>query len=118
MGRITSGVGLISGLDTASIIAQLIALEARPIELIEGRIGIQQGIQTALVDLSAKLLALQSSKSAFTSPAILNARTAASSHPQLIRAEVRNAATLGSYSFLRGPPGPSPAVGDSGTGRR
>ena len=38
MGRISSGVGLVSGINSAQIIEQLISLEARPKQLIQTRI--------------------------------------------------------------------------------
>ena len=39
MGTITSGIGLISGLDFGLIVDQLIAIEARPLNLLLLRIG-------------------------------------------------------------------------------
>ena len=44
MGTISTGTGLISGIDTASLIDQLMAIEARPRDLLAPMIGYGKGI--------------------------------------------------------------------------
>ena len=52
--------GLVSGLDTTSIINQLIAIEQRPITRMQQQITGKQDEKTALLDISSRLLSLQS----------------------------------------------------------
>src|SRR3954465_1408801 len=99
MGRITSGVGLISGLQTSQIIDQLMSLEARPLNLVQNQIKVKQGVQTALTELSAQLLALRSASTAFSSASVLHANQAASSEPGVLSATAENGAAAGSYRF-------------------
>ena len=65
MSGITSGVGLISGLPTADLIASLMQLERRPITLLETRVAGIQTQRTAWADLTARLLSTSSIASRF-----------------------------------------------------
>ena len=65
MGTITTGVGLISGIDTANIIDQLIALEALGKIPIQNRITSLQNKQLALLDINARLLNLKNASASF-----------------------------------------------------
>ncbi len=62
---LSSGVGLISGLPTAQIIAQLMAIEARPLTLLQQQVTALQTQRGAYMDLSARLLALKSAVQRF-----------------------------------------------------
>ncbi len=59
MSGISSSIGLISGIDTAAVIDQLIALERRPIDNLEKRVSAIEVQRTAFLQLSAQILALQ-----------------------------------------------------------
>src|SRR2546423_1274274 len=53
MGRISSGVGLVSGINSKDIIDQLIALESRPKDLVQAKLdGVNQQ-KLAVIDISA-----------------------------------------------------------------
>ena len=56
----TSIGGLVSGLDTASIITQLMQLEARPQTMLKTRVGVEQKAITSLQSVNAKLAAIAS----------------------------------------------------------
>ena len=59
MGRISSGIGLVSGINSAQIIEQLISLEARPKQMLETRIAQTNQKKLAYTDLSTRLTALK-----------------------------------------------------------
>ncbi|HEY3243376.1 MAG TPA: flagellar filament capping protein FliD [Phycisphaerae bacterium] len=99
MSGISSGVGLISGLPTASIIEQLIAIEARPLNLVKNRITGVQAERTAYADLSARLLALKNAILNFDQPSFFRTFSAASSNSSVLTATAGDTATAGNYTF-------------------
>lgn len=60
MSQISSGVGLISGLPSADIIESLLQAQSRPQQLLQQRVAGLTRQRTALADLNARLLSLQS----------------------------------------------------------
>lgn len=99
MGGISSSTGLFSGIDTASLIEQLIAIDARPKVLAQKRITQLQTQQTAFLDINSRLLALKSAAAKFNSNKIFSATRASSSNPDAITATASDNATLGSFNF-------------------
>jgi len=86
MSGISSGVGIISGIDSAALIDQLIQLDSRPVTILESRkknIDVQR---TAFLSLSAQLLALQNSANQFTKTSFFDRFNAASSNDKLVLA--------------------------------
>ncbi len=84
MSGISSGVGIISGIDSAALIDQLIDLDSRPVRILELRkdnIDIQR---TAFLALSAQLLALQNSASQFDKPTFFDRFNATTSNDKLV----------------------------------
>src|SRR5512143_3055021 len=61
MGTISTGTGLISGLDIQGIVKQLMDIESRPLLLLQQRIAATKQQQTAYMTLSATLLAAKAS---------------------------------------------------------
>ena len=59
MGRITTGVGLISGINSQSIIDQLMQLEAAPVTNLQNRITTANSQKSAYTDLQTQLNALK-----------------------------------------------------------
>ncbi len=98
-GTISSGIGLISGLPTQSIIDQLIALEARPLTLLQTRITNLQTQRTALAEISARLLGLQGTTARFDEPAFFRAATAVSSNDNVLTAIAAENASPGTFQF-------------------
>ena len=65
MSGISSGIGLISGINTAELIDQLIELEARPVRNLQARVQEIDARRAAFLELSAKLLAVRNAVSNF-----------------------------------------------------
>lgn len=102
MGQITTGVGLISGINTAQLIDQLLAIEARPKTLLQQRNTVLQSQQVAYQEINAKLLALKLDSAAFSDSKLFQATTANSSNPSLVTATTSASAAPGSYNFTVG----------------
>lgn len=100
MGQITTGTGLISGLDISSIVDQLIAIEARPINLVESRNEVLQSQQIALQDLNAKLLSLKTATNSIAESSAFSGTTSSSSDDTVLSVSSGTGATPGTYSFI------------------
>lgn len=99
MGRISAGIGLISGLKTDEIIRQLIAFESRPLAQLQNRLAAVKEKSTALAGLTAQLLTLGLSSAALGRPSVVDARSAAVSNAGVLRAKAGSEAAPGSYQF-------------------
>jgi flagellar hook-associated protein 2 len=99
MGAITSGVGLISGLNTADIINELMSIESQPADLVQAQINDVQAQQAAYNDLAAQLTAVNNDVSTFATPENFLASTATSSDPNTLSATANNGAAVGTYQF-------------------
>jgi flagellar hook-associated protein 2 len=99
MGTITSGVGLISGIDTASLIDQLIEIEARPQTLVKNRNTVLQTQVIAYQEINAKLLSLKLAASGFTTSKTFQATAASSTNEAVLTATSTTAAVPGTYNF-------------------
>ncbi len=100
MGTITTGVGLISGIDTASIIDQLIALEALGKVPIQNRITSLQNKQLALLDINARLLNLKTASASFRTDSIFKSALATSSNEDVLTVTAGKLAQPGNFSFI------------------
>ena len=65
MGSISTGVGLMSGIDTASLIESLLAIDQRGKIPIQVRLAQLSTAKSALLDVNSRLLSLQTTASAF-----------------------------------------------------
>jgi len=99
MGSISSGVGLISGLDIQGLVTQLMAIESRPVELLRGQIAQLDAERSAFMAISAKLMALKLAVTPFKSGFTFRPNTATSSNEDVLAASASSAAAEGSYSF-------------------
>ncbi len=99
MGTISTGVGLISGLNIQDLVKQLMALEARPLNLLKNRITQAQQQQVAYTELSARLLAAKSAISLLAKPTAFSVRSATSSDEEVATATATDAASPGSFTF-------------------
>ena len=97
MGRITAGVGLISGLPTADLVNKLLAFEAQPVTDLQNQITTEKNKQAALLDLSTKLLALQNDTQSLSSASVLSARQVSSSNPSVVTGTAGSKTPLASY---------------------
>jgi len=99
MGSITSGIGLVSGIDTGSIIDQLMQIEARPRNLVQQRVEVLNAQKTGFLDVNARLLALKTSADNFVKTQQFGAKKATSSSPNVLSASVDQDAPLGTFQF-------------------
>ncbi|MCW5775780.1 MAG: flagellar filament capping protein FliD [Phycisphaeraceae bacterium] len=100
MGGITTGIGLFSGIDTGTLIQQLLSLEARPRALAQRRMAQLQLQQTAYMDVNARMSALRSAASGFRTNRTFSAMAASSSNANVLTARAGLGASPGSYSFV------------------
>lgn len=100
MSGITTGIGIFSGIDTATLIEQLLAVEARPRQLAQRRIVQLQAQQGAYLDINSKLGALQSSVRRFRTEFIFDSMKGSSSNADVLSAQASRTAVPGSYAFI------------------
>lgn len=100
MGGITSGTGLISGINTQALIEQLIGVEGKPKLLAQRRLLELQSQQASLFDINAKLGALRTAATKLRTSSLFLASKTASSNADVLSATAANGTTAGSYSFL------------------
>ena len=74
MGRISTGVGLVSGIDTKSIIDQLMTLESRPKTLLQSRVATATAQKNAYSGLLTQLQGLQTIGMALERPSTAGRR--------------------------------------------
>jgi flagellar hook-associated protein 2 len=99
MGTISTGVGLISGINTANLIDQLIALEARGKTTLENRLALIQGQRSAMLDINARLLNLKGSARGLRLDKVFQSALATSSNPEVLTASATGNVQPGTYSF-------------------
>ena len=90
--------GLISGLDTSSIISQLMAIERQPLDLINGDISIAQQRKDVYQFLNTDLLALKDAVNLLSSASNFSVLKATSSNESLLGATVGEGGIAGTYS--------------------
>jgi len=100
MSGITTGTGIFSGIDTAGLIDQLIAIDSRPKTQMQQRILNLQIIQSAYLDINSRLSALQTSASAFRTQKTFSSKSASSSNEGALTASAGVGASEGTYSFI------------------
>src|SRR2546423_11503618 len=99
MGRITSGVGLITGLNSTDIINQLITVESQPRDLLTSRNDRIKQQQTALTNLTGQLLSVQITARNLEKPALFQQSTVATSDPNSLTATVTGTPAVGTSTF-------------------
>lgn len=100
MGTITSGIGLASGIDTNSLIEQLLALESIGKTRLQQRVAVLKTQQTALLDINARLLNFKTAAGAFRVNKTFQSVLAKSGNEDVLTASASTAAQPGSYSFI------------------
>ena len=99
MGRISTGIGLISGINSKDIIDQLMALEARPKDLIKARMDAAGKQKLAWADITARLASLKLSASSLRRITFFQKAEAVSSNEDIISATAGDGAPPGTYQF-------------------
>lgn len=100
MSGINTTTGLISGLDYAGLIQQLLAIESRPKTLAQRRVIELQSDQASYLDINSKLSALKSAASAFRTANIFRSSSVSSSADAVLTGSASPGAALGGFSFL------------------
>jgi flagellar hook-associated protein 2 len=100
MGSITSGVGLVSGINTAQLIEQLIAFESRGKNSLTARVASLTTKRTALLDVNSRLLALKAASTSFRVQKVFQSALATSSADTTATAVASNSTPVGSYQFF------------------
>jgi flagellar hook-associated protein 2 len=100
MSGISSSTGLYSGIDTQSLISQLLQIEARPKAAVQKRVAQLQSQQAAYLDLNSRLNTLKGAAQKFRISRVFDATGAQSTDDSVIAANAIPGAAVGSYSFL------------------
>ncbi len=99
MSGISSGVGILSGINSAQLIEQLIQIEAAPRKLLEARVTAIDAKRTAFLELSAKILGIKSAASQFNKLDFFKRFSANSTDESTLLATASGEAVPGSYTF-------------------
>lgn len=99
MGRISTGTGLISGINSRDIIDQLMALEAQPKQKLQDRIDSTNQQKLAFTDLVTRLTNIKLAGTTLKKPSAFQATTATSSNEDVLSATTGTAAAVGTYQF-------------------
>src|SRR5580658_5297561 len=99
MSTITSGVGLISGINTGALITALISLDSGPLIDDENQIAKFQQIQTTYSGFSTSLGSLQSIAQSLALPLTFQNADANSSDQSVLTATAAPGAAQGTYQF-------------------
>ncbi len=99
MGTISSGTGLISGLDIQSLVTQLMEIERKPVTLLSNRIDELTEKQTALMTVQARIMAIQVAAANFNKQSIFQQKAVVSSNEDILTATGNKYALPGTYTF-------------------
>lgn len=100
MGGITSSVGLFSGIDTASLIDQLISVESRPRVLAQSRLIQLQSQRAAYLDVNSRIDTLANLAKSFRTENLFQNKKTSVSDSNVLTATAGQSAALGSYDFI------------------
>lgn len=94
--------GLASGLDSARIIAQLMAIARRPVTLLQTQVSNLQLQQTAIGTLNSNLVGLKGLSTALSTLSTFRNRLVSSSNESVLTASATSSASLGAFTFRVG----------------
>ncbi|HUT77332.1 MAG TPA: flagellar filament capping protein FliD, partial [Polyangia bacterium] len=97
MSATTSVSGLVSGLNTADLIDQIMAAERKSVTLLETRQAKASALRNVFQTLNSKLLALETSAKALTAASAFRGRTVSVSDTAVLDVAVASGATAGTY---------------------
>ena len=98
MSRGISFSGLSSGIDSATIIEQLIAIERRPISLLQNQQAREENKLTVLQDINTRLLSVKTNSEALSDASSFDVFNSSSSDEDVASVSVTGTATAGSFS--------------------
>jgi flagellar hook-associated protein 2 len=94
-----SSPGIGSGLDINGIVARLMAVERRPLALLDAQIGASQARLSAYGTLKGALAALQTAAETLARPATFRTLAVTSSNPAALGASLGESAVAGAYAI-------------------
>ena len=100
MGTLFSGVGLVSGLDIASLVDQLVQAASGPRDNIVARIGRLDAQRAAYLDISARVSSMLSRINSLRQRDFFSGTKSSSSAPETLGVVTRPNATPGTYNFI------------------
>jgi flagellar hook-associated protein 2 len=99
MAQITSTIGLISGIDTGTLINELIAIDSAPVTLLQTHIASAQAQQQAYATIETQINNIQTIGNTLALPQSFKNSLANSSNQNVLTATTGTAAALGTYQF-------------------
>jgi len=99
MSGISSGVGLVTGINSSSLIDQLIAIEQKPVDSLKARVQAIDTTRTAFLGISAQLLAVKNAITNFNQLSFFTRFNATSSNDQVITATAADNAVPSTTTF-------------------
>ena len=99
MGRIQATVGLVTGLPIEETVNKLIAIQARPRDLLAQRTRRLEDQRLAITQLTANLIALQVTTTRLAAASLYTARAASSSDAAVLAATLSGEPPEGTYAF-------------------
>jgi len=99
MSGISSSIGLISGIDTGQLIDDLIAIERRPIQVLEARAQAIDARRAAFLSISAQLLAVRNSVANFNKLSFFKRFRSTSSNEGVVAATASQSALPASLTL-------------------
>jgi flagellar capping protein FliD len=94
--------GLLTGIDTKTLIAQLMAIERRTLNIYQDRVDKWEDKKNALGDLESKLSSLRTTVAALSDAELLRAFNVTSSDEDILTAEATNQAFEGNHTVVIG----------------
>ncbi len=99
MGTITSGVGLMSGLNIDDIVTKLMAIERQPVTNLQNRMQQTDSQQAAITGLMAQVLGLKTALVPLKNNSFFRANNVSSSNTSVLQAAANSTASVGTYQF-------------------
>ena len=92
-----SVAGIASGIDSDSIISQMVALETRSVAKLQQRIAFEEAERLTFEDITSRLEALRTSSSAFAADTLFSSLSATSSDESILSVTATDAAPRGTH---------------------
>ena len=99
MGRIQSNIGLVTGMPIGDTVDQLMALAAKPRDMLADRTTAMQQEQIAVTELSALLMSFQYVSQNLGKPDVYDQRQVSSSNENLLSATMTGDPPAGNFQF-------------------
>src|SRR3954470_24050852 len=99
MGRITTGTGLVSGINSRDIIDQLMKIEQQPKDILQTRVDSANKQRLAYTDLLTRLSSVKVFGQTVQKPQAFGAASTTSSDESVMTATASAGAAIGSYQF-------------------